>query len=78
MAGLSRDLIETGLGWRYQQPRLARLLARTEVCAVVAQDGGAPAGFAVMEFLDEHAHLVLLAVEPHAQRRGIAGALVRW
>lgn len=78
MARLSRDLIETGLGWHYQPPRLARLLSRVEVCAVVAQDGGPPAGFAVMEFLDEHAHLVLLAVEPHAQRRGIAGALVRW
>jgi len=78
MAGLSRDLIETGLGWSYRQPRLARLLARPEVCAVVAQDGGHRTGFALMEFLDEHAHLVLLAVEPHAQRRGIASALVRW
>ncbi len=72
MAHLSRDLIETGLGWRYRPPRLARLLARAEVCAVVALDADQPAGFAVMEFLDEHAHLVLLAVEPHAQRRGIA------
>lgn len=78
MAGLSRDLIETGLGWGYQPPRLARLLARAEVCAVVALDGDQPAGFAVMEFLDEHAHLVLLAVEPRAQRRGIAAVLVRW
>lgn len=78
MAGLSRDLIETGLGWSYQPPRLARLLACDHVCAVVAQAPRGAAGFAVMEFLDEHAHLVLLAVEPRAQRRGIARALVQW
>lgn len=78
MAGMSRDLIEAGLGWSYRPPRLVRLLARDDVCAVVALVPRGAAGFALMEFLDEHAHLVLLAVEPHARRCGVARTLVRW
>jgi ribosomal-protein-alanine N-acetyltransferase len=78
MSGLSRDLIETGLGWSYRPRRIAGLVSRAENCGIVALRGRHPAGFAVMEFLDEHAHLVLLAVEPRAQRRGLGRALVEW
>lgn len=36
------------------------------------------AGFAVMEFGDETAHLNLLAVRPRFQRRGIARRMIEW
>ncbi len=78
MAGLSRDVIETGLGWSYRPQRVAALVSRVDTCGIVALRGRRTAGFAVMEFLDEHAHLVLLAVEPRARRRGLGRALVEW
>jgi molybdenum cofactor biosynthesis protein B len=36
------------------------------------------AGFAIMEFYDEHAHLSLLAVQPGYQRLGIGRQLIEW
>jgi ribosomal-protein-alanine N-acetyltransferase len=44
----------------------------------VACDRGRIAGFAIMEFGDERAHLVLLAVRPTHRRMGIGRRLVHW
>lgn len=78
LALLSRDLVETGLSWRYQPARMARLIAARDHSVLVAVDGARIAGFAVMQFGDEHAHLVLLAVRPGLQRRGLGRRLVDW
>ena len=72
LAAMSRDLVETGLGWEYRPERLARMIADANTVAVVARDARRPVGFAVMTFGDERAHLVLLAVRPSHQRQGIA------
>ncbi len=45
---------------------------------LTARDGPRAAGFAVMKFDDERAHLVLLAVRPARQRSGIARRLIQW
>ena len=63
---MSRSLIETGLGWRYTPQRMAALMADPEVCAVVAESSAGVSGFALMQFGDDHGHLVLLAVGPAA------------
>jgi len=78
LARLSRDLIETGLPWRYTPVRMARLIAAPELAVVVALRDGRIAGFAVMQFGDEDAHLVLLCVQPAEQRRGCGRALLEW
>ena len=78
LSRLSRDLIEAGLGWEYRRERLARLIGNSTHLALVAREGREVAGFAVMEFGDERAHLVLLAVCPAHQRRGVARRLVLW
>jgi ribosomal-protein-alanine N-acetyltransferase len=78
IAAMSRDLIETGLGWRYDEARVRRLIADPETSTVVACDGKQVAGFAIMTFGDEHVHLVLLAVRPQGQRRGTGRRLVEW
>jgi ribosomal protein S18 acetylase RimI-like enzyme len=78
LAQLSRDLIEAGLGWEYRRERLARLIGNSSHLALVAREGTRVAGFAVMEFGDERAHLVLLAVCPAHQRRGVGRRLVQW
>ncbi len=78
LAEMARDLIEAGLGWAYRPPRVARMIADPDTVALVARDGAAVSGFAVMAFGDERAHLALLAVRPAHRRRGIARSLVGW
>ncbi|HEY1326515.1 MAG TPA: GNAT family N-acetyltransferase [Casimicrobiaceae bacterium] len=78
LAVMSRDLIESGLGWVYRTERFARLIASDDTVALVARANDRPVGFAVMEFGDERAHLVVLAVSPRYQRIGIARRLVAW
>jgi len=78
LALMSRDLIESGLGWAYRRDRIARLIGNPDVAAIVARDGDHPVGFAIMTFGDERAHLVLLAVRPTHRRRGIARRLLEW
>jgi ribosomal-protein-alanine N-acetyltransferase len=78
LAGMSRDLIETGLEWRYRTQSLRQLIAHAETVTLVARHGDTVAGFGIMKYGDEHAHLVLLAVRPDIRRRGIARRLVEW
>lgn len=78
IARLSRDLIESGLGWTYDAVKVARLIADPDISALVAVDAQGLAGFALMQFGDERAHLVLLAVHPRRQRQGVARRLLGW
>ena len=78
LAILARDLIEAGLGWGYRPERIAALIHDGETTTVVAREQSRPLGFAIMRFGDERAHLMLLAVEPAHQRRGIGRRLVVW
>jgi ribosomal-protein-alanine N-acetyltransferase len=78
LALMARDFVETGLGWSYQPRRVSELIGDPEVTALVARDGPRTAGFAIMSFGDERAHLVLLAVHPARRRRGIARQMLRW
>jgi ribosomal protein S18 acetylase RimI-like enzyme len=79
IAQMSRDLIESGLGWRYRADRVRRLIARRDTSALVACDvRQGVVGFALMQFDDEHAHLMLLAVRPSHQRQGVAQQMVSW
>lgn len=78
MAVMSRDLIEAGLPWRYHTAHMLRLMGDDETIALIAHDADGIQGFAVMQFGDERAHLVLLCVRPALQRRGIGRRLVDW
>jgi len=78
MALMSRDLIESGLGWSYPPERVRRLIDESDVASVVARRNGQLAGFGIMRFGDDHAHLVLLAVRPAHQRSGIGRRVVDW
>ena len=86
IAEMSRDHIESGLGWRYDPSHILRAMQRRESVVLVAS--GRPTyvarerpslgGFAIMDFGDERAHLVLLAIQPTLRRRGIGRRLVDW
>ena len=80
IAVMSRDFIETGLGWKYDAARVTRAIKDRETVAVVACDPKSSAlnGFAIMEFGDERAHLVLLAVRPSHRRTGIGEGMLEW
>ena len=86
IAEMSRDHIESGLGWRYDQEHILRAMRRRETVVLAASGrptyvvGARPAlaGFAIMDFGDERAHLVLLAVQPVRRRHGIGRRLVEW
>ena len=78
LAAMSRDLIETGLGWHYRTERVTTLLHDQETVTVVADDGLRTVGFAIMAVGDARAHLVLLAVRPSHQRRGVGARMTQW
>jgi ribosomal-protein-alanine N-acetyltransferase len=80
IAVMSRDFIETGLGWKYDAARVMRAIRDRETLAVVACDSKSSAinGFAIMEVGDERAHLVLLAVRPTHRRTGIGLSMLEW
>lgn len=78
MAEMSRDLIESGLDWRYTPRRMAVLISDAESTALVACDASGIQGFAIMQFGDVRAHLTLLCVQPAQRRLGIARSLHEW
>jgi len=78
IAALSRDLVEQGLVWRYDPARIERYLRRKDAVVLAARAGGRVVGFAIMEYGEERAHLVLLAVDPAYRRRGIGRRLLEW
>jgi ribosomal-protein-alanine N-acetyltransferase len=78
IAVMSRDLIENGLGWSYPPHRIDALLARSDTVGLVATVDTALAGFAIMSYGDERAHLVLLAVRAAHRRHGIGQRMVNW
>lgn len=78
IAAMSRDLIETGLGWSWTPARVARAVRGEDSVAAVAAFGPQTAGFAIMRFGREEANLDLLAVGPGHRRRGVGRELVRW
>jgi [ribosomal protein S18]-alanine N-acetyltransferase len=78
IARMSRDLIETGLGWSWTAARVLRSIRDPEVLVLVAREGKRVIGFAIMDFGEEAAHLSLLAVDPSHRRRGIGRQLFDW
>jgi ribosomal-protein-alanine acetyltransferase len=78
IADLSRREIEHGLRWSWTTGRVWRAIQDRETNVVVARDGDAICGFALMAYRSEDAHLLLLAVSPDWRRRGIGSALIGW
>ncbi len=78
IAVMSRELIETGLPWTWTPERVARNLSQPDTLVLTARDAATLAGFSIMQFGEERAHLSLLAVRPDYQRQGIARRMLDW
>jgi len=75
---LSRDLIEDGLQWRWTPVRVAASISAPNVNVLVACIHGKIAGFAIMRYGDQDAHLDLFAVAPPYRRAGVGRRLLEW
>ena len=82
IADLSRDVIECGLGWSWTAPRVLKALRDDATNVIVARHHakarGGVAGFAIMSYGDDSAHIVLFAVDAAHRRCGIGSALLSW
>ena len=84
IAALSRDTIEAGLPWRWIESRVLHCIADPDHNVVIAYCPDAAditrrfAGFGIMQYLDDRAHLSLLAVSPQIQGQGVGRALLAW
>ena len=84
IAFLTRDEIETDLEWKYRPQRIRQIMQENETVVLVARCTSPDsqrrqfAGFAIMRYQLQSAHLLLLAVAPKFRRRGIATALLKW
>jgi ribosomal protein S18 acetylase RimI-like enzyme len=78
IANLSRDLIEYGLRWRWTPARVAASIRAPDVNVLVACIHEKIAGFAIMRYGDDIAHLDLLAVAPPYRRAGVGRQLLEW
>ena len=80
IAGLSRDLVECGLAWRWRRGSIASHIRQEDSCLLAARDRGDVVGFALMSFdwTERRAHLLLLAVRPAHRRCGVATGLLEW
>ena len=79
IAEMSRDCVETGLGWSWTPPRVLRAIGDRATNVAVARDAsGALLGFGIMPYGDERAHLSLLAVRPSSRGQRIGRELLAW
>lgn len=78
IASMSRLHIEYGLNWRWTPAKVRRHVRDKETMVLIASNEGPIAGFAIMRFGDDQAHLFLLAVQPEYRRSGLGRSMMQW
>lgn len=78
IANMSRVFIENGLRWSWTRQRVIKSIRAANVNVLIARLGDQIAGFAIMRYGDDRAHLDLLAVAPPYRKAGLGRRLVQW
>jgi ribosomal-protein-alanine N-acetyltransferase len=78
IAALSRHAVEHNLDWRWTPARVMRSVRDRGTNVAVARQGRQLLGFAILRYLEDEAHLQLLAVQVSHRRRGVGSALMGW
>lgn len=78
IADLSRTLIETGLPWSWVPRRVAASIRHPETNVLVARVREGIAGFGIMRYGLEEAHLNLFAVDRAWRGQGVGRRLLEW
>jgi len=75
---MSRDEIEHGLGWSWNEARVGRAIRDPDINVAVVRDQQTLVAFGIMSYRDDAAHLLLFAVRRSLQRRGLGSNLLCW
>ena len=78
IAAMSRDEIERGLGWSWNEARVRRAILNPDTNVAVIRDNRTIAAFGIMSYRDDAAHLLLFAVRRSQQRQGMGSTLLHW
>ena len=78
IAEMSRDIIESGLGWSWTPARVALEINEKSSNVIVTLEGKEVIGFAVMRYLDSEARLNLFGVHPDHRRKGVGTRMLKW
>jgi [ribosomal protein S18]-alanine N-acetyltransferase len=78
LSAMARELIEGGLSPAWGASRIGWHVRHPDSLVLTARSGLALAGFAIMRYGEDTAHLNLLAVAPAHRRRGVGGRLLQW
>ena len=78
IAEMSRDLIESGLGWSWTQPRVIKEILSEYSNVIVTREGIDIVGFAIMKYLESEARLNLFGVSQSHRRKGVGTRMVKW
>ena len=78
IAVMSRDYIEHGLPWTWTSGRVEAAIHDPNTNVVAVGERRAISAFGIMSYLDDDAHLLLIAVRGNQQRRGVGSAVLHW
>lgn len=79
IAHMSHRLVEYDLPWWCWTPkRVSKVIRSPDTVAIVAMAKKKIAGFAIMHFGEDSAHLNLLAVEPEFRRQHVGSKMLQW
>jgi ribosomal-protein-alanine N-acetyltransferase len=78
LAAMSQAHVEAGLRPAWSAARIRWHVRDADSVVLTSRLAAALAGFAIMRYGDDTAHLNLLAVDPAHRRRGVARAMLRW
>jgi len=78
IAQMSRELVENGLRWSWTATRVEASVRRLDALVVVARGAAGIAGFGIMRYGEDEAHLDLLGVAPECRNEGLGRRLVEW
>ena len=78
IAAMSRDYIEHGLPWRWTYDPVMKAIDNQDTNVAEVGEHGALIAFGIMSYVDDDAHLQLLAVRRSSQRKGIGSAVLLW
>ncbi len=78
LAAMSHEFVESGLRPAWSAPRITWHIRHPESVVLLAKVGDEVAGFAIMRYGDDVAHLNLLAVDTAHRRQGLGRQLITW
>ena len=78
IAEMSKDIVESGLGWSWTPSHVIEEINSKNANVIVTLEGNKVIGFAVMKYFDSEARLNLFGVHSKYRRKGIGAQMIKW